>query len=67
MERDSNRRLVVASRSAAKVKSTKPARKARKSASYDRLLKLAAKSKPPQRWYDEAASPFEPKPPSRSG
>ena len=60
------RRPLVATRSAAKVKSTKPARKPRKAASYDRLLKVAAKSKPPQRWYDEAANPFEPERPSRS-
>ena len=44
----------MATRSAAKVKSSKPVRKPRKSASYDRLVKLAAKSKPPQRWFDDA-------------
>ena len=56
----------MATRSAAKVKSSKPPRKPRKSASYDRLLKLAARSKPPQRWFDEATNPFEPERPSRS-
>lgn len=25
------------------------------------LLKLAAKNRPPQAWYDEAVNPFEPK------
>ena len=49
----------MAARSAAKVKSGKPARKPRKSASHDRLLELAAKSKPPQRWFQEPANPFE--------
>jgi hypothetical protein len=52
----------VASRPAAKVRPAKPARKPKSAASYDRLLKLAARAKPPQRWYDEAANPFKPEP-----
>ena len=30
--------------------------------SYDQLLKLADKMRPPQRWFDEQTNPFEPKP-----
>ena len=58
----------MATRSAARAKSTKPAPRSRKAPSYARLLKLSGKSKPPQRWYDEAANPFEPeKPPKHPG
>jgi hypothetical protein len=35
--------------------------KAKRASSYDKLLKLAPRLKPPQTWYDEQANPFQPK------
>lgn len=41
-------------------KPVKPRRKRVAPLSYDKLLKLAPKLKPPQSWYDEGVNPFEP-------
>jgi hypothetical protein len=49
----------MASRPANKLKVKKPAGKRRKPVPYSQLLKQAARAKPPQRWYDEAANPFK--------
>ena len=39
----------------------KTPKKVRARATYQKLLKLAPKLKPPQAWYDEQSNPFEPK------
>lgn len=41
-------------------KPAKPRRKRAAPLAYDKLLKLAPKMKPPQRWYEERVDPFQP-------
>jgi hypothetical protein len=52
---------MASTRRATATKTRRTSKKTRARASYQKLLKLAPKLKPPQRWYDDDSNPFEAK------